>query len=242
MTIGLVGSGNMAGAMARGWGEPVLCTDSGSGRARALAAETGGEALASNRELAERADVIVLAHKPKQLRAVAGEIAAATGAKRIVSVLAGVTLADLRAAYPEARVARVEPNVAVSVRSGTSLLAADEPDVRELFERVGDVVVVPEGLFGAAAAVSGVGPAFVALVAEAWADAAIRHGLPAQTATSLVAATLKGSAELLARSDTLSVRRSVTSPGGSTARGLAALERGGVRAAFSAAADDVVNS
>src|SRR5438552_273335 len=64
MQIGLVGAGSMARAMARGWGEPVLCTDAGSGRAAALAQELGGEALASNTELAARADLVVLCHKP----------------------------------------------------------------------------------------------------------------------------------------------------------------------------------
>src|SRR5215217_3040688 len=98
MQIGFVGSGNMARALAIGWGEPVLCTDSGSGRAKELAALVGGEAVASNRELAERADVVVLAHKPAQLAAVAAEIAGAATA--VVSILAGKTQADLRAAYP----------------------------------------------------------------------------------------------------------------------------------------------
>ena len=241
MTIGLVGSGNMARALARGWGEPVLCTDSGSGRAQALAQETGGEALGSNLELARRADVIVLAHKPPQLQAVAGEIAAETAGKRVISVLARTALADLKAAYPQARVSRVEPNVAVEIGRGVSLVPEDEPEVRELFERVGAVIEVPEHAFNAAAAVSGVGPAYVALIAEAWADSAIRRGLPAAAATRLVAETLAGGAALLADRDTLAVRRSVTSPGGTTARGLAALEREGVRRAFNAAMDDVVD-
>src|ERR1700755_1091478 len=98
MQVGFIGSGNMAGALARGWGDPVLCTDSGSGRAAVLARELGGEAVASNRELAERADVVILAHKPAQLAAVAGEIGDA--AKVVVSLLARTTQADLREAYP----------------------------------------------------------------------------------------------------------------------------------------------
>ena len=73
MRVGFIGAGNMARALARGWGDPVLCTDSGSGRARALAEELGGEAVASNRELAERAELVILAHKPAQLQEVAWE-------------------------------------------------------------------------------------------------------------------------------------------------------------------------
>src|SRR4051794_41872830 len=76
MKVGLIGAGNMAAALARGWGEPVLATDSGSGRAAALAAELGGEAVGSNYELAVNSDVIVLAHKPAQLEAVAREAGA----------------------------------------------------------------------------------------------------------------------------------------------------------------------
>jgi pyrroline-5-carboxylate reductase len=85
----------------------------------------------------------------------------------------------------------------------------------------------------------GCAPAYVALVAEAQIDAGVRHGLPAEQAAQLVVQTLAGTAELLRErgNDTLRVRREVSSPGGTTARGLAALERGGVRAAFSDAMD-----
>jgi pyrroline-5-carboxylate reductase len=248
MQVGFIGAGNMARALARGWGDPVLCTDSGSGRARALADELGGEAVASNRELAERADLVILAHKPAQLAEVAWEAAGA--AKGVVSLLARTPQADVRAAYPGVPVFRVEPNTPVEVRRGAIALA--EPDaqpepelrerVRELFARVGTVVDVPERLMGVAGACSGVGPAYWALLVEAQVDAAVRRGLPAALATTLVTEAMAGSAELLrARGgDTLGVRRAVASPGGTTARGLAALERGGVRAAFSSAMDDVV--
>jgi len=250
MQVGFVGSGNMARALALGWGEPVLCTDSGSGRARELAELVGGEAVASNRELAERADLVVLAHKPPQLGAVAQEIDGA--AKAVVSLLARTTQADVRAAYPDTPVFRVEPNTPVEVRRG--VLAFAVPDeavdaglyaaVREHFARVGTVVDVPEALMRVAGATGGVGPAYFALLAEAWVDAAIANGMPARTASLLVTETMAGSAELLrAREhDTFAVRRAVTSPGGTTARGLAALERGGVRAALAQAMDDVVGA
>jgi pyrroline-5-carboxylate reductase len=101
---------------------------------------------------------------------------------------------------------------------------------------------VPERLLSAATAVTGVGPAYQALLAEAQVDAAVRHGLQATLAAELVIATMSGSASLLeARGyDTLAVRREVTSPGGSTARGLDALEHAGVRSAFQDAIDAVV--
>jgi pyrroline-5-carboxylate reductase len=248
MQVGFIGAGNMARALARGWGDPVLCTDSGSGRAQALAAELGGEAVATNRELAERADIVILAHKPAQLTEVAWEAAGA--AKAVVSLLARTPQADVRSAYPGLPVFRVEPNTAVEV--GRGALAFAEPDVqtdpalyervKELFARVGTVVEVPERLMSVAGGLSGVGPAYWALLVEAQVDAAVRRGMPAALAVQLITDTMAGSAELLrARGgDTLAMRREVASPGGTTARGLAALERGGIRAAFADAMDDVV--
>jgi pyrroline-5-carboxylate reductase len=245
MKVGLIGAGNMAAALARGWGDPVLATDSGSGRARALAQELGGEAVASGAEVAAGADVVVLAHKPAQLEAVARD--AAPAARAVVSLLARTTLEELRAAYPGTPVVRVQPNVPAEIGRGVTLLAepAEDPlagQVEELFGRVGSVVRLPESLIDAAAACSGVGPAYWALAAEAWVDAAIRRGIPAPQAQRLVTETMAGSAELLRHRghDTLALRREVTSPGGTTARGLAALERHGLRAAFAAAMDDVL--
>ena len=247
MTVGLIGAGNMAAALARGWGDPVLATDSGSGRARALAEELGGEAVDSTYELAVNCDVVVLAHKPAQLEAVARE--AGPAARAVVSLLARTTLEQLRAAYPGTPVVRIQPNTPTEVRRGVTLLAepAEEPlagQVEELFARVGTVVRLPEAIIDAAAACSGVGPAYWALAAEAWVDAAIRRGIPAPTAQALVTETMAGSAELLRERghDTLQLRREVTSPGGTTARGLAALERHGIRAAFAAAMDDVLGA
>jgi pyrroline-5-carboxylate reductase len=250
MQVGFIGSGNMARALARGWGDPVLCTDAGSGRAAELAAEVGGQAVASNRELAERADVVILAHKPAQLATVAAEVDGV--AKLVVSLLARTSQADVRAAYPGATVFRVEPNTAVAVRQGVLAFAAPDAEVdpaaqrgvQELFARVGTVVEVPETLMSIAGACSGVGPAYWALLVEAHVEAAVRKGMPAALAGRLVTETMAGAAALLrARDgDTLGVRREVTSPGGTTARGLAALERGGVRAAFAAAMDDVVGA
>lgn len=251
MQVGFIGAGNMARALARGWGEPVLCTDSGSGRAQALADELGGEALGSNRELAERADLVILAHKPAQLGDIARE---ATGAKAVVSLLARTPQADVRAAYPGVPVFRVMPNTPVELGRGAIAFAEPEPDagiaedfrleVRDRFARVGTVVDVPEKLMGIAGACSGVGPAYWALLVEAQVDAAIRRGLPADLASTLVIETMAGTAELLRTrgGDTFGVRREVTSPGGTTAAGLAALERGGVRAAFAGAMDDVVGA
>lgn len=237
--LGYVGAGNMAGALARGLGDPVLATDSGSGRAAALVEALGGETPSSNGEVAERADVLVLGFKPYQLDELAPEL---QGARRVLSLLGGVPVDALRAAFPAARVAVAIPNTAVEVRQGVTLVqegSEPEAEVRSLLERVGTVLVLPEHLMGPAGGIAGVGPAYLALIAEAWADAGIRAGLKEPQAMELVVEALAGTAELLRHNggDTLSTRRAVTSPGGSTARGLRALDDAGVREAMQAAMD-----
>ncbi len=222
--------------------KPALFTDGGSGRAAALAAEVGGEAVAGNTELGRRSDLIVLAHKPAQLESVAAEVGSVP---LVLSLLGRVTVAELQSAYPGARIVRAMPNTAVEVRRGvTCVCGASVPEVDELLGRVGAVVHLAERLIDPATAVSGVAPAYVALIAEAWVDAAVGQGIPAAQAAELVADSLAGSAALLLahHMDTLGVRRAVTSPGGMTARGLRALEQAGLRAAFSDAAAAVVGT
>ena len=245
MQVGLIGAGNMARALARGWGDPVLVSDAGSGRARELAAELGGDALDS-RTVASRADLVVLCHKPGQLSEVAEEIRDETRA--VASVLGGTTIEALQGAYPGTPVFRLMPNTPVEVHRGVICYAPAvgvdrdlERDVMALFDRLGSVVRLPESSFEAATAISGVGPAYLALLAEAQIDAAVRHGLSAAVADRIVVETMEGTAALLTHRgyDMRAVRREVTSPGGSTARGLAALERAGVRAAFQDAMDAV---
>lgn len=237
----------MASALARGWGDPVLCTDALPGKAEALVEQLGGEVAVSNAELARAADVVVLCHKPDQLEAVAAQIEGEEEGAVVVSILAAVTLDALRSAYPRAKgVVRLMPNVAVEIGRGVICLAGEsDPDdgLRALLERIATVVTVPERLIDVATAVMGVGPAYVSLFVEAQVDAAVRLGMPPRMAVELATATTEGSAALLAARDfdTLALRRAVTSPGGVTAHGLAALEEGGLRAAFQAAAEAAVH-
>ena len=245
--IGLVGSGNMARALALGWGEPVLCTDVFPERAEALAAETGGQALEGNGALADQADLIVLCHKPAQLRQVAEEVGGR--AKGVISILGATPLADVKAAYEGTPVVRIMPSTPVEVRDGVSCHARDpdaDPELErralELFGRVGPVVTLDESQIDAAMGLMSCAPAYWALTVEAQVDAGVKAGVPADVAAQLVVGTMAGTAKLLrARDhDTLNVRRQVMSPGGSTARGLAALEAGGLRRAFDDAMQAVV--
>jgi pyrroline-5-carboxylate reductase len=147
---------------------------------------------------------------------------------------------------------RVLPSTPVEVRQGAVIIAADtssgqpilDAQVRELFAELGTLVELDDRLIDVAMGLMSNAPAYYALVAEAQVDAGVRQGIPPRQASELVTQTMAGTAELLRRReyDTLAVRRAVTSPGGSTARGLDALERGGLRAAFSDAMDAILRA
>lgn len=228
----------MAAAMARGLAgqvEGMLFTDSGSGSGRAaeLAAELGGEAVGSNRELAERADVVVLAVKPAKLDQAAGEL---EGAKVIVSLLGATSLEQVSAAFAGTEVIRVMPNVGVEVRKGVLCVGGEpDPEVRALLQGLGHVVELEDSEFDAATAVMGCAPAYLALAVEAIAGAGAADGLDEELARELVVETALGTAELLRVRHPADVRKAVASPGGSTEAGLEALDREGAREAFEAA-------
>jgi pyrroline-5-carboxylate reductase len=256
--VGLVGAGNMAAALARGWSaietgpDQLVFSDLDQERARTLAQETRGKAVASNRELADTADVVVLATKPGALAGVAEEmrVTVADRGLPVVSILGATPLAAIEDAFgPGTAVLRFMPNVAAEVREGTFCYAAGaaldertERSLLDLFGLLGELVPVEERLMDAATAISGCGPAFFALVAESLVDAGVREGLDARQAAQLAMTTMGGTAALMRKrgGDAVGLRRAVTSPGGVTAAGLAALESYGVRAAFGAAVEAVV--
>ena len=256
MIVGLVGAGNMATALARGWAateagpDELVVSDVDVDRARLLSETVGARSVSSNRELAESVDVVVLAMKPAALAPVAAEARAVVAERQlpVVSILGATSVAQVEEAFGAGTpVLRFMPNVAAEVRRGTfchaagaALDAGTERSLLDLFGLLGELVPVEERLMDAATAISGAGPAFMALVIEALTDAGVKHGLTAAQATELAVTTMGGSAELLGHRDAVSLRRQVTSPGGVTAAGIAALERHGVRAAFSAAVDAVV--
>jgi pyrroline-5-carboxylate reductase len=246
MRLGFIGAGNMASALARGIGEPVLVTDLVTGKAEALVEAVGGEVLETPAYVADAADAVVLAHKPGQLGEVADQIRDRT--KLVVSILGGVPTSKVEEAYPGTEVHRFLPNIPVELGQGVLVYAPGSrangsAELLELFGRAGRIVRLPkEELVEPAMALMSCGPAFMALVAEALIDAGVLHGLDPDDATAMVVETMAGSAAVLRETggDTRGLRRRVTSPGGSTARGLAALEQAGLRAAFENAVTAVV--
>jgi pyrroline-5-carboxylate reductase len=248
MKLGLIGAGNMATALARGIGEPALVHDIDVPKAEALAGELGGEAVDNAGELAERADVVVLCHKPQQLEEVARGMS--TRPRAIASILAATTTAQIESAYPDAPVYRFIPNIPAEVRRGVlcyvpGTLAAHGPEdeILELFGRAGTVLRLrDEPLIEPAMALMSCGPAFMALIAESFAEAGAQHGLEPDDAIRMVVDTMGGTAAYLGDNiyDTGALKARVATPGGATERGLIKLEEDGVRELCRAAVDAVV--
>lgn len=196
-------------------------------------------------DAAEGAHVVVIAVKPADVDGVMTELATTDldgdVEQLIVSLVAGIPTARFEAKLPAGfPVVRVMPNTPMLVGEGVSAIAAGRyataehlASVREMLESVGKVVTVAESQLDAVTAVSGSGPAYLFLVAEAMIEAGVGLGLGRATATDLVVQTMIGSAAMLGSGrGAHELRSDVTSPGGTTAAAVRELERGGLRTAF----------
>jgi pyrroline-5-carboxylate reductase len=233
----LLGAGRMGGALIAGWmfGEPqfardLIIRDPHPGPEAMDAVAAGALLNPEDLELM-KADTVVLAVKPQLWREAAVAVAPWLAHDAIiVSVVAGVGLDDLRAAFGMRYVARVMPTIAVAISQGTATIYSDDDGARErahlLFDRVAQVVdVADEALMHAATAVSGSGPAYLYAFVEALEAAAVQAGLPPEAASTLAQSTLAGAAQLMTMSDAspAELRRQVTSPGGTTQAALEVL-------------------
>lgn len=202
-----------------------------------------GVQVSTQNEDAMAAEVVMLAVKPQVLDKVIAQLNETNSVKShslIVSILAGVPLARLEAAFPKNPVIRTMPNTPATVGAGMSAIAPGQnvtPEhlktARRIFEAVGEVVDIPENLMDAVTGLSGSGPAFVALFIEALADGGVKAGLPRAIASQLALQTVLGAAQLLQDSQLhpAQLKDRVTSPGGTTIAGVAALEEKGFRSA-----------
>ena len=207
----------------------------------------GIRTTASNRELAESSELVLVAVKPWDVAQVLEEISPAIEdtQKAVTSVAAGVSIARITEKLPPGTpVLRVMPNVCASVGLGSAVVTANEPGraklptVMDIFRHVGDVMELPERLFDAATALHGSGPAYVALFADALIQAGVREGIPRDVARRLVVETIGGTAVLLKDRSAHQVRDEVMTPGGTTAAAFVAMEKAG----FVAAVYDGVNA
>lgn len=249
MKIGFIGAGNMGGALARAAAKAVapaniFLADQMVEKAAALAGELGCNTCTAVQAV-ETCDYIFLGVKPQVMGAMLSQIAPALAERKegftLVSMAAGVCMTDIRRMaggdYP---LIRIMPNIPVSVGGGMILYDVTENVSSEAEEGfckamtyAGRLDKLPEKLIDAGSALSGCGPAFVCLFAEALADGAVACGLTRQQAMTYAAQTLKGTAEMLLETGMHpgALKDAVCSPGGSTIAGVGALEQGGLRAA-----------
>lgn len=247
-SLGFIGMGNMAQALAQGFiasgalkGERVFAYAPHQEKLRANAERIGFQPVASLTELAAAADTLVMACKPYQIESVVAELGDALSGKALVSIAAGWDFARYESVLPQStRFQFVMPNTPAMVREGvllfeekTSLEKAERQELMDLFSTVGVVEVVPSRLMSTAGTVTGCGPAFVDLMIEAYADAAVKYGVPRAQAYALVAQMVKGSAALALETKEQPgvLKDAVCSPGGTTIRGVCSLEEDGFRAA-----------
>lgn len=250
LRIGILGAGQMAAALARGWTnanlvmpEDGLASDPSPEARNSFHDRSGWKAIPDNRTLVIDFDVLVLAVKPQVVSTLLSDVGSLLGSRHLlISIAAGATLDQLSEESGGAcRIVRVMPNTpallgacAAGYSPGPNATADDSALVDRLFNAVGKAYRLPEQLLDAVTGLSGSGPAFVYTMIEALSDGGVRMGLPRAVAAGLAAQTVLGASRMALETGlhTGALKDMVASPGGTTIAGLHALERGGVRAAF----------
>lgn len=257
--FGFIGMGNMAQAMAEGFitsgkvtAESIFAYAPNQEKLKNNAQRLGFIPCASLKELSESCDTLIMACKPYQIEDVLKELGKSElKGKNLLSIAAGWGF-EAYAAHidcSETAVQYIMPNTPVAVGKGTflmeetnSLTDEDRLTITDILSELGTVITIPSRLMDAATAVSGCGPAFFDMVIEAIADGAVKNGIGRKTAYELACATMAGTAELMLKTGLHpgELKDRVCSPGGTTIKGVAALEESGIRSAFIKAIDAVI--
>ncbi|MEO1391692.1 MAG: pyrroline-5-carboxylate reductase [Cyanobacteria bacterium J06634_5] len=256
--LGMIGGGVMGEALlsrllSQGLYSPeeILLGEPSSERREVMSEQYGIQTTERNRDVIKASRVILLAIKPQIFKLVARDFAAVRAdidagsgpltpdsPPLLLSILAGVPLAQLEDAVPGWPVVRAMPNTPATVGAGMTAIAlgsrasSDHAELaQEIFSAVGEVVTVPESLMDAVTGLSGSGPAYVSIMIESLADGGVASGLPRVIANQLALQTVLGTAELLAQTGMhpAVLKDRVTSPGGTTIAGVACLEELGLR-------------
>jgi pyrroline-5-carboxylate reductase len=253
--IGFIGGGNMGEALIKGLLGASLCPaghihvfDVSATRLRDLENTHGVRCWTSIAEVAEAAQVIVLAVKPQNMGAVLDGLAPHLARRQLViSIAAGIPISMMAGALPQGLpIIRVMPNTPALILQGASALArgahASEEDVSfalTLFRSVGTAIEVEEKLMDAVTGLSGSGPGYVLLIIESMIEAGVLLGLPRQVSRELVLQTISGTAGMVKQTGKhpAELRDLITSPGGTTIRGLHVLEERNVRGALMSAVE-----
>ena len=243
--VGTIGESLLRGLLSGGWRDPseVVVTVRNEERAAELGERYGVRATTSNAEAVVGAKLVVIAVKPQDFEVLLGEVGGLlTPEQTVLSVAAAIPTSAIEGRITKGvPVVRAMPNRPATVHEGIAGVCAgahagDENMTlaEEALSHLGAVVRVPERYMDAVTAVSGSGPAYFALLAEAMIEAGILLGLSREISTQLVVQTMLGTAKLLRDEHVhpVELREQVTSPGGTTIRAIRELERSGVRAAF----------
>ena len=242
--LGCIGFGQMGGAILKGLvsagvfrpEEILVGVHSETTKKRA---EELSYVARSNGEVAREAEVLLLAVKPYQVKEVLAEISQELANTLVISVAAGISGKDLEELLPEdVHGISTMPNIPMEVGRGILICDPDSQATEEewgllleIFSPIASVLSLEEKSRGAAGVLTGCGPAFVGLFVEALADAAVKYGVPRRDALLLAAKMVEGSAALIAEgTHPALLKDAVCSPGGTTIRGVEALEQGGLRA------------
>lgn len=249
MKIGFIGTGKMGEALIKGIlhaglvpPENIYASDMDFTRLQQLEKEHKISICKDNCAAVVDSDIIIIAVKPQVVPAVLKEINGSIKNQLIVSIAAGVTIETFENALPRGtKVVRVMPNIAATVKESASALSLGSAVSKEdaavastIFNAIGRTVILPEYLMDAVTGLSGSGPAYIFMIIEALADGGVHEGLDRNTAKILAAQTVLGAAKMVLEggSHTGELKDMVTSPGGTTIRGLRVMEEQGVRIAM----------
>ncbi len=246
--IGFIGGGNMAEALIKGMTakgmKDIFVSEPREERRAELQKAYGIKVSASNAEVVSACEILLLAVKPQNMDTVLTEISPYVDeTKTVVSIAAGITLSYLESKLRTKRLIRVMPNTPALVQEGMSVMSlcgcSYGPElnvVKSILMSIGKVLVLPEDLMNAVTALSGSGPAFIALFVEAMIAGGQKMGLSASDSAELAVQTVLGTARLLdSGMPPERLRIMVTSPGGTTEAGLKVFEEGALRATVSEA-------
>lgn len=257
MKIGFIGMGNMAQAIATGFiysgkidGSDVYAYAPHQDKLKANAGKIGFVPAPTLKALVQSVEAVIIACKPYQIDSVLEEIGEDIRGKMLVSVAAGWVFDDFKSKLSDdVRIQCIMPNTPAMVGEGVllferknSLEDNEKAEIKDLFASLGIIEELPTALMEIGGAVAGCGPAFMDMIMEAYADASVKYGIPRPLAYKLVSQTMLGAAKLQLQSGTHpgALKDAVCSPGGTTIKGVAALEKTGLRNACISSIDAVM--
>ena len=243
MIIAVLGAGKIGEAVARGLSgsdkvSRVIITKRNLSTLEALEKSKKFEITSDNKRAAQKADIIVIAVKAGDAKHVLQEIVDYADDKIVISLMAAISIKTIQKNLPKSKIVRAMPNIAATIGEAITAYSTDQKLTKEdqakvefVFGTFGDSIQVPESLMDAVTALSGSGPAYIAVMIESMVSAGLKVGMPRDIAFKLATKTLTGTANLLSQKKMhpAELRDSVTTPAGTTIAGLYELEKGSFR-------------